>query len=432
MKRLYNVYIGLIAIAVVTSCAPSNPEFEVRQSTANFSKYIAVGNSLSAGFADGGLYLEGQRVAFPNLIAEKMQTVGGGTFVSPFFSEDQANGSGYIRLEDLVDGRPVTANVTDRLAVRGLNPQGGPLYTRYTGAEIHNLGVPGMRLDMAFAEGVGTQVGNPFFERLLPEDEPAATTYFGFTTNRSHTFFTFWLGNNDVLGYAMNGAVHAGPTTALTEVATFTFLYNRYIDELTTGGQKGAVATIPDVTAIPYFTTVTYEQILAGVQAVNSQVQHIFIETKQGPRAATSDDLFFLTFPTAELGQPNEGGIPFGLHPDNPIRDDLVLDSEEVQQVRTRVGQYNQVINQVASGKDLAVVNVYAFLNSVRNGLVYNGVPFSSAFISGNAFSLDGVHLTPMGNAVIANLFIEKINDRYNASIPKIDITQYSGVRMPR
>lgn len=433
MKKLKFLYIPLLAsLSLWTSCAPEYEGMEVVRPNANFQKYIAIGNSLSAGFADGGLYLEGQQVAFPNLIAQQLKHVGGGDFVTPFFSEEQSNGSGYLRLVSLENGSPQTEPVTDKLAIRGQNPNGQPLYTRYTGGAINNFGVPGMRLDMAFTEGIGTVLGNPYFERLLPENTSPATTFFGYTTSQEHTFFTFWLGNNDALQYAMNGAVNAGPTTTLTELPLFTMLYNNYINALTAGGQKGAVANIPDVTSIPYFTTVTYAQIMQGVRAAtNNAVENIFIETKTGPRAATESDYFVLTFPTAELGQPNAQGIPYGFHPLNAIKDELVLDQAEAEAVKKRVSEYNTVIKQVAESKGLAFVDVHSFLNRVKAGTVYNGVPLSSSFIVGNAFSLDGVHLTPIGNGIVANLFIQAINNQYGGSIPIVDVTHLSGVKMP-
>ncbi|WP_307292711.1 hypothetical protein [Pedobacter agri] len=55
--------------AVLLFAASCKPEIDTPAGTsagqANFGKYISVGNSLTAGFADGGLYLEGQKVAYP-------------------------------------------------------------------------------------------------------------------------------------------------------------------------------------------------------------------------------------------------------------------------------------------------------------------------------------------------------------------------------
>src|SRR5690606_5445486 len=73
MKKNFKLYIGLAILGFASSCAPSLDELEASKGTADFSKFIAVGNSLTSGYADNGLYLEGQKVAFPNLMAEQLR-----------------------------------------------------------------------------------------------------------------------------------------------------------------------------------------------------------------------------------------------------------------------------------------------------------------------------------------------------------------------
>lgn len=442
MKKIFNQQkITLAAAATllwVSSCAPALEGLKPTSGTADFSKYIAIGNSLTAGFADGGLYLEGQRVAYPNLIAEQLQHVGGGAFNSPFFKEEQRNGSGYLRLKSLVNGQPVMENVIENLAIRGQNPNKKPLYTKYT-EETHNYGVPGMRMDMAFAPGIGTIMGNPFFERLLPDNTPQDYKYFDHVTKNEHTFFSFWLGNNDVLGYATNGAVEdpLDPTTKLTSVALFTQLYTSFITALTSKEQKGVVATIPDVTSVPYFTTVTRAALLAAVNVGRPPETHLkdlYIVASTGKRAAQDEDMFVLPFSSAGLlGKPSENNpYPYGLHPDNPIASKYVLDPEEVAIIKQRVADFNAVIKQVATSKGLAFADAHDFLNKVKSpGIKYNNIMINADFIKGNAFSLDGIHLTPMGNAIIANLFIDAINKQYNSSIGKVDASRYGAVKFP-
>jgi hypothetical protein len=430
MKRR-NLYIGVaLAILSITACKPTLDEFTPSAGTkADFSKYIAIGNSLSAGFADGGLYLEGQKVAFPLLIAEQLQKVGGGEFKSPFFSEEHSNGSGYIRLKALVNGQPVTEQVADKLAYRSATPK---LLIKYT-EPINNLGVPGMRMDMAFAPGIGTAAGNMYFERLLPDGTPPTMNYFTYSTTQNHTFFTFSLGNNDVLGYATNGAVNEGPTTTLTSTALFNTLLNNYVGTLTAKGQKGVLATIPDVTSVPYFTTVTRQVLLAAVNAASTtKVTDIYIATKTGPRAATDQDFFVLPFSSAGLlGVPNANKIPYGLHPLNPVEDKYVLDTKEAAEVVARVNDFNKTIKSVAASKGLAVADVNAFLTSVKNGIRIDGLAVSAKYITGNGFSLDGIHLTPIGNALMANVFIEAINKTYGAQVPRLNISDFRGVKLP-
>lgn len=420
---------GFVAITLLFA-ASCKPEIDTPAGTitgsANFSKYIAVGNSLTSGYADGGLYLEGQKVAYPNLIAANMAAVGGGAFTSPFFTDAQANGSGYLSLTALVNGTPTLTPVTSNLAVLD---QAGHL-AKYT-TEVQNLGIPGMRLDLAFAPFFSA--ANPFFERLLSNTQVGTTSYYQFIQGRNHTFFSLWLGNNDVLGYATNGAVTSDPTNSLTDKATFSTLYSNMVNILTAGGQKGVVATIPDVTAIPYFNTVTPALLLAKAQAINPAFPAIFIETGAGSvRAATAYDLIRLPFQTAGLfAVPNGAGQYYGLNPQNPIANNWVLDKDEVIKIKDYVTSYNAAIKSLANNKGLAIADTYAYLNQVKAGIKINGIDINSSFITGGAFSLDGVHLTPRGNAAIANVFINAINSKYGSNISIVDASKYRGVKFP-
>lgn len=426
-KYILNSFIA----AAILFTAACKPEIETPAGTtagqANFSKYIAVGNSLTSGYADGGLYLEGQKVAYPNLIAAKMSSVGGGAFTSPFFNEDRLNGSGYISLTALVNGTPTLTPVTDKLAIRDAAKH----LDKYSG-EIQNLGIPGMRVDLSFDPTLTFSAANPFFERLLTDAQVGKTNYFQYIQGRNHTFFSIWLGNNDVLGYALNGAVTVAgdPTTVLTDKVTFSSLYANLLNALTAGGQKGIVATIPDVTAIPYFNTVKPSLLLAAAKASNPAAQAVFIQTGTGAvRVATDEDLIRLPFQSAGLF--GQGTIPYGLHPLNPIASNWVLDKDEVIKVKDYVNSYNSSIKSIATSKGLAIADTYAYFNQVKAGVLVQGIGINAAFISGGAFSLDGIHLTPRGNAVIANVFIDAINAKYGSTIPTVDVTQYRGVKFP-
>ncbi|WP_428329795.1 SGNH/GDSL hydrolase family protein [Mucilaginibacter sp.] len=432
----YLFFLGLLAIA---ACKPEVSTFKASKGTANFSRYIAVGNSLTAGYADGGLYRDGQLNSYPSIIAKQMESVGGGTFTQPLFTTDQANGSGYLKLSGFnADGTPITTTVTNNLAIRGILPVPGfgnvTLYTKYTG-DINNYGVPGIKLLNITYAPYGNL--NGYFERLLPGDAPTnSTDYLDFVTAKPFTFFSNWLGNNDALAYATSG----GAGDVLTDKSTFAALYNVLITRLTASGAKGVVATIPDVTAIPYFNTVTVNAIVAAVQKANPTVKGIYINalvsgTTYAPRVATSADLIVLTFPTSKIGQMVStpyGNLPYGLTPYTPVDNQYVLDQNEVTMTLDYINSYNTTIKSMAAAKGLAVFDAYTFLDNVKTqGLLINGVSLNSNYISGGIFSLDGVHLTPRGYAVVANEFIKAINKQYNASIPTTDVSAYSGVKFP-
>lgn len=433
MKTIYmKLWILAGLFLTISACKPEIDTPAATSGNADFSKYISIGNSLTAGFADGGLYLEGQRVAYPNIIAQQLSFVGGGSFASPFFAEAQANGSGYLKLDGFdAAGSPILSQVTTNLAYRSPG-----LLTKFTN-EVQNLAIPGMRLDLAFVPQFSAL--NNYFERLLPDAQVGTTSYLAFTQGRNHTFFSFWLGNNDVLGWATSGGVTTGATNVLTNKQTFAGAYSNFINALAAQGQKGIVATIPDVTSVPFFNTVTVAALLRGAKAVNPAAQAIFIQTSAGTRIATEKDLIVLTFqstglfgkPTAATNIAPANPNPYGLHPANPIQSQFVLDEAEVAIAKDYVLSYNASIKAVAAAKDIAVVDAYQILNEIKSGKVFNGVTVNSSFISGNAFSLDGVHLTPIGNAVIANEFINAINIKYNSTIPRASVADYRGVKFP-
>jgi hypothetical protein len=397
-----------------------------------------VGNSLTAGYSNGGLYLQGQLNSYPSIMAKQMQSVGGGAFNQPLFSTSQANGSGYLQITGFTNGSPVISPVTTDLAIRGIEAVPGfgnvTLYTKYTG-DIENYGVPGIKLEQITYAPLGNL--NGYFERLLPGSFPNnTTTYLAFITAKPFTFFSNWLGNNDALLYATSG----GAGDVLTDVNVFAELDNLLINTLTAGGAKGVVATIPDVTSIPYFTTITVGQILAGVQAQNPAAKALYINalvsgSTYAPRVATANDLIVLTFPTSMIGTPvvtPYGSYPYGLTPLTPIDNQYVLDANEVALVKEHVASYNATIKSVAEAKGLAIFDAYTFLENVNTyGYYGDGLGLTSKFVTGGLFSLDGVHLTPRGYSIVANQFIDAINAKYGSNIPEANIADYGTLPFP-
>src|SRR5690554_6798790 len=99
MKR----YQTLILAALAISFASCEPEFENEVSDemfsageVDFSSYVAIGNSLTAGFMDGTMYRSGQGYSFPNLLAKQFAIVGGGEFTQPSFEDDVNNLGGLL------------------------------------------------------------------------------------------------------------------------------------------------------------------------------------------------------------------------------------------------------------------------------------------------------------------------------------------------
>ncbi|MBE7170702.1 MAG: G-D-S-L family lipolytic protein [Williamsia sp.] len=434
--------VSLVALVFIfSSCQkediPSAPQSTQQgAAAADFTRYISVGNSITAGYSNGGLYngglfLEGQQVAYPFLIATQMKSAGGGNFFQPLFPAEQANGSGYLRLDGVKpDGTPNIVPVTDKLAIRGTVtiPGFGPvtLYTKYTG-DLNNYGVPGLKLQQITSPLIGNL--NPYFERLLPGNAGTNTTsYLDFVTAKPFTFFSNWLGNNDVLGYATSG----GEGDVLTDSIQFAGLYALLLSNLTKNGAGGVIATIPDVTVLPYLNTVTVQALKVAVSRITAA--NIYISAlepatgKYVARAATDADLIGLTFNAGSLGQVVNGMPGYGITLSNPIASKEVLDAAETALARQYVGAYNRIIRSASTLYGLALFDSMDFLNKVKAGMVVDGVTVNADFITGGVFSLDGVHLTPRGNALTANEFIKAINSKYNTTIPRLDVSAFKGV----
>ena len=163
----------------------------------------------------------------------------------------------------------------------------------------------------------------------------------------------------------------------LTDKGTFAQLYALLISTLTANGAKGIVATIPDVTSVPFFNTVTVGAIVAGVQAANPAVQGIYINAlttasttgTYAPRLATVNDLIILTFNTGMIGQPVStpyGTLPYGLTPYTPVDNQYVLDQNEVALTRDYINSYNATIKSIAAANGLAVFDSFTFLNNIK------------------------------------------------------------------
>jgi hypothetical protein len=125
----------------------------------------------------------------------------------------------------------------------------------------------------------------------------------------------------------------------------------------------------------------------------------------------------------------------FGVHPQNPWPDALILDPGEIITAVNTVDGYNAVIQSVATANGFGYVDFNGYFKTIRAadfpidgpGTVINGLSFKTFFVVGGLFSLDGVHPTSQGQGIIANKFIEVINSKFGANIPLVDVSTIPG-----
>ncbi len=468
---MHPLRLSLFAAALTLGAASCKPDLDqaptASKGDADFSRYIAVGNSLTAGFGDNGLYLEGQLNSYPAIMAKQFAEAGGGAFEQPLFTEAQRNGTGYLRLDGfMADGSPILGSVTTQLAVRNLGAA-IPLYTQFPGP-INNLGVPGLRMADIKRRDVarpGADRFNALYERITTV---ANQRYLERVAASNPTFFTCWLGNNDVLGYATSGGAVAelsASSFGLTSDTVFVNRTNDLLNALTANGAKGVVGAIPDVTAIPFFNTVgpvvkaklktdNITQMVVTTGAFTFGPATLKTITVSDIKDATGGrQLFTLTASAYAplIGQTTgkywrdfkaQSGFDaiaalgldttkaFGLTAGNPWPSTLLLDDAEQVVVQAKTATFNNAMRVKAEAKGLAFFDAYTFFNEIAaKGLATNASANSTAYITGNLFSLDGVHPSPRGYAVIANEMIRVINAKYNSSVRGVNPNTYRGAR---
>lgn len=158
MNYRYILFIGLLGI--LFGCEPELDDFSASKGNADFSTYVALGNSLTAGYADGALYNSTQSNSYPAILAQQFAKVGGGTFVQPVVNSEFGVFPGKFKLGYKTDclGTTSLSPVADEGEVDGPAP---------VGYQVNNFGVPGARSSHLLAPGYGTM--NPYFGRFASE-----------------------------------------------------------------------------------------------------------------------------------------------------------------------------------------------------------------------------------------------------------------------
>ncbi|MFQ3598769.1 MAG: hypothetical protein SNJ55_03710 [Chloroherpetonaceae bacterium] len=236
----------------------------------NASRYVSIGNSITAGFLSGSLYESGQKNSFPYLIARQAHGVAAADtlFQMPRIADPGLGAvvatplgptliSGRIELGGFsATGTPISVINTSPTG-NGLFPPTNPAFLNIGLARpYNNLGIPGIVVADATIgiTTVNSASRSAFLDIILRNPTLGNTSPVQQARLLSPTFVTFWLGNNDVLGYATSGGVNP---SAPTPKAIFELFYKQAIDSLKLiPNVKIVLLNIPDVTSIPFATTI--------------------------------------------------------------------------------------------------------------------------------------------------------------------------------
>jgi phospholipase/lecithinase/hemolysin len=356
------------------------------QTPADLTRLVVIGDSLSAGYMNSSLLDSQQIHGYANVIATQART----PMTLPLIGAP-----GIPNVLQLVSlGPPPVVEPAPGVSPGRTNPDKQATNLAVPGHTVHDalslrpgdpidsltdlvLGLPGLFLGIARSQVEWAEALDP-------------------------TTVIVWIGSQDALN-----AVLLGDPSALTPVAQFETDYIELMDRLSATGASLIVANVPDVTVIPFL--VPSEQLAAELGQPLS-----ILELLLG--IGSGDYVTLDAFPAilAILANPGSGPLPA----------DLVLTAGEVAEINAAVASYNQIIAEQARAKGAALVDINAILSSIKaRGLVVHGQRLTTNYLGG-LFSLDGIHPTFTGHAVIADEFIHVLNARLHAGIPPIALAQ--------
>ncbi|MEW5764575.1 MAG: SGNH/GDSL hydrolase family protein [Acidobacteriota bacterium] len=356
-------------------CAAQSPDF---------SNIVLIGDSLTAGFVDGGLHEHGQEHALGSLISEQV----GHPVTNPLVS--------YPGIPICLTLAGFDANGLPILVPAGttmgslLNPLQQPT----------NLAVPGhTSLDCLSKapEGAPDSLTDLIlgFPGHYLGGQPALSQV-ELAAQLNPTFVLLWIGANDALGGALSGdPANTIPTSVFSQT------FPAILEALLATGAQAVVGNIPDPTVVPALTSGRYLKDL-GVPLRVLRITPADYVTPAG-----------MAHVKAILAGTAQG----------PLDPSEVLTRKEAEKIKKLVIEDNKVIAKACKAAGVPVVDVFKELKLIHNRgyELPNGQRIFTSFLGG-IFSLDGVHPTYTGQAIVANAFIDAINDGYGTAIPHVDV----------
>jgi lysophospholipase L1-like esterase len=426
------------------------------------STIAALGDSITMGIQDAGLFVDNQQKCYAYLVARQMGQARG--FQQPLAGSagDVSTGigvppyetplwieAGFVKTDYLPEG------ITQEQLMQLVVPK---LQNLFYPNPYNNLGVNGARLDdLNHATGyAGSYSHENFFYDIVLRNLDPPLPNLGQGKNAVEQaalldpeYIFLWIGNNDVLGYVLSGGEDESRITATTTFETELRDIIDYLQANTTDA-KIVLANIPEYLPFGYalddvfvagspklFNPTTLQPIdFTGLGYIDLQiadddgetVSHLlltaaaaYIEQGMGIDPSDLDSL------TADQKAPLAGvTIPSGTV---PLTKDLVFTDQEEAKTLSTIGAFNLIIAQVAEEYDLPLVDVNGWMQPGGGAPLPSDGCLKFALVSqdNTIFSLDGIHPNNYGHALIANQFIATMKASFGLNIPSLNAASYSG-----
>jgi hypothetical protein len=384
--------------------------FSQSPTPAVFSRLVVVGDSLSAGVQNFSLLCSQQVHSYASVIAQQANA----PLALPLVPYP-----GVPNVLHLTNLSPVT------VAPVSVPPVGFPRIDPCQ--QPMNLSVPGVTLAQALSlvpsatpqspveawADIVLGFPNPIFARSC-HTPGAALTEIQQAVTLKPTAIIEWLGNNDALVPALTGELNT-----LTPFSSFATSYQTLLDTLQKTKAHVVTASIPDVTKVPYFTSVATVAAKTNVP-VGVAASKLGIGPNDLLRPSASEmALNILTGVTAGPLPQNCPPPPLML-PVSTVP--CVLTAKDAEYLRFTIESFNLVIFAESLAHGATFVDVYALVNELAaHGYNAGGKHLTTQFLGG-IVSLDGIHPTNTGYAIIANQFIDTMNRSWNIHVPRANV----------
>ena len=402
-RHIRAVAVATIA-ALTAACADNGPTAVVPPVTpanALFTSYVALGNSLTAGYQSGGINDSTQQLSYPSLLAQAMKTrYAYASLTLPGCPPPIVNFQTQARL---AGGTSATCALRNGASVT---------------TALNNVAVPGALA--ADPTAISTTASNALTSFIL-----GGKTQVAKAADASPTFVSAWIGNNDVLSAAASGLLVATPgvSSGVTSQTSFQSSYLAMVNGLSAipSVKGGILIGVLNVGAIPALFPVAalqnpafkagFDQFAGGTTTILPNCL-----TSPGNQALISVSI---------LGQMHSGAHPRVVGcaknsiPGTPIGDIFVLDATEQATLATAVAGYNAYIQTQATAKGWAYYDPNPLLGALKASGCISTVPNLADPLTpfGPCISLDGIHPTVVANKAVVKDLVAAINAKYSTTL---------------
>ena len=361
-----------------------------------FKSYVALGNSITAGFQSNGIMDSTQRQSYARLLAIQMGT--------------QYH---YAALAGRGCTPPIVNGLTGALFA---NAPAGTCDLRSSSSVtdiLNNVAVPGARvLDPTSASAPASNALTTFILGGKTQVQKAL--------DASPTFVSIWIGNNDVLQPALSGLVQPIVSTQ----TQFQTSYDLMIQQLLAGAPnlKGILIGVAMVQYLPTVSSGAFVfSSVAAQGAINAATGKTVVID-----ASCNGSTSLLNIPQLILAiragtHPQVIACDKGIFP-APVGDVFVLDAAEQVTLIAAITGYNDYIKTKAAAIGFAYYDPNVlFAASRASGAIPPFPNFASATATfGALITLDGVHPSAATHKLIANELIGVINTQYGTSLKPV------------